>query len=129
MALIAVFERFWQHRRHGREAAAASLPMDAEPALAAPVAGRTVDRSELPAATGPTNRDALFAAALATLSSRQRAAILLRDGYDLSYADLAAALRLSPGEVGALLYQARERLLRAEWVLQDAAAAHQTSSH
>lgn len=48
--------------------------------------------------------------ALASLTPRQRAAVILRYYEDLSESDIAARMRVRPGTVKALLHQARERL-------------------
>jgi RNA polymerase sigma-70 factor (ECF subfamily) len=47
--------------------------------------------------------------ALSTMSARDRAALLLRDAYGLSYDELAAALGVPLGTAKALLHRARER--------------------
>ncbi len=51
--------------------------------------------------------------ALATLPAEQRAVLVLRVFEELSYDEIAQALRLSPGTVMSRLFRARERLARA----------------
>jgi RNA polymerase sigma factor (sigma-70 family) len=68
-------------------------------------------------ATGPAlvepERDPLLAWVLAELPRRQRLVVFLRYFADFSYAEIAAALDVSEGTVGATLSQAREKLAEA----------------
>lgn len=62
-----------------------------------------------PQIVDPT-RDPQLTAAIASLSPRRRLVVFLRYFADLSYAQIAAALGISEGTVGASLAQAREAL-------------------
>jgi RNA polymerase sigma-70 factor (ECF subfamily) len=52
-------------------------------------------------------------AALETLSAEQRAVFVLRAVEEMSYAEIAEALQISPGTVMSRLFRAREKLARA----------------
>jgi RNA polymerase sigma-70 factor (ECF subfamily) len=62
-----------------------------------------------------------LARALLTLSFRDRAAILLREGQGLSYAELALVLEMPLGTVKASLHRAREQL-RAALIMEEVSA-------
>lgn len=66
--------------------------------------------SEPTASTGPDGSDVDLRRALALLTERQRTAVVLHHVADLPYAEVAEAMGIAEGTVGATLHQARQAL-------------------
>lgn len=85
-----------RQRRHGLERALLRRRAAGEPETVA----------------GPDGTDLDLCRALALLTDRQRTAIVLHHVADLAYEDVAEAMGIAVGTVGATLHQARQALAR-----------------
>jgi RNA polymerase sigma-70 factor (ECF subfamily) len=83
----------------------------ADPVLAAPYAASQADEADSRVSSAAVRRD--LAAALAALPAGERDVLLMAAWADLSYSEIAAALRIPVGTVRSRLHRARTRIRAA----------------
>lgn len=110
--LFRVASNAWLDRQRGRREV---LALDEELERAAPAAAAP--------APDPSAQRAAAASLITRLSPQERVAFVLKDAFDLTLEEIAAALATSPGAVKAALHRGRGKLGAAVAAAADEAAA------